>query len=396
METILLADYLLLGTEDKIKVLRFLKKTYPDARVSFLLLGRHVPRYLRWFGSMSFMKKYFRFAFLFCKRIAYLCMPGISFIEPNHFRIVFKNGGTCKVVIPYCDNKERIEDLIFEFLHDHEKQCELFFLNKRYELIPQDFSKPALTQVDYHVCWHCNLKCKGCGHLCNLYNSPRMGNLQSFVSDMERMAELFSTIRTIHLMGGEPLLNPELPSYIKEARRIFPFSKIVVYTNGLLIPKADEALWDAIKGNNACFFITCYPPTGVIKEKIIEVCEKEQVAYSFSPEVRFFYRQKRRWQYFDRGESYKRCVYSYCHSLNEGKLSVCSAPIVEEQAKGISHSICRVSSYDTINIYSPEIKSGFDILDRFACPIPFCRFCDTKKGERFRWEGHYSLPIDWR
>ena len=213
---------------------------------------------------------------------------------------------------------------------------------------------------------------------------------------MERMCELFSTIRTIHLMGGEPLLNPDLPSYIMEARRIFPNSRIVVYTNGLLIPRAGKVLFDAIRNNDACFLITCYPPTGEIKEKIIEVCENEQVDYSFLPKVHYFYRQKRRWRYFDAGKAYKRCSYSFCHTLDDGKLCVCTAPIAEEQAKDLSPSICRVSSYDTINIYSPEIKNGYDILDRFSNPIPFCRFCDTKKGERFKWEGHYSLPIDWR
>ena len=36
-------------------------------------------------------------------------------------------------------------------------------------------------------------------------------------------------------MGGEPLLNPEWPTFFEAARRELPYARIQVVTNGLLI-----------------------------------------------------------------------------------------------------------------------------------------------------------------
>jgi len=96
----------------------------------------------------------------------------------------------------------------------------------RYPLL--DYTKPVLDYFEYHVAWHCNLNCKGCGHNSNLYTRPRFGDLEHFRRDMNRLTELFSNISKIRLMGGEPLLNPQLGEFITSARRAFPGAQIRV------------------------------------------------------------------------------------------------------------------------------------------------------------------------
>jgi len=68
------------------------------------------------------------------------------------------------------------------------------------------FRKPELRYVELHLTDHCNLNCKGCGHYCPLA-PPQYADLQQYHSDMRRLRQLFRNVRTIRLMGGEPLLH---------------------------------------------------------------------------------------------------------------------------------------------------------------------------------------------
>lgn len=75
-------------------------------------------------------------------------------------------------------------------------------------------------------------------------------------------------VKRIRLMGGEPLLNPELPKFISITREVFPDSNIRVVTNGILIPYVDTAVLKTMNQYFVGFDITQYPPTKMIKEKI--------------------------------------------------------------------------------------------------------------------------------
>ena len=45
------------------------------------------------------------------------------------------------------------------------------------------------------------------------------------------------------LLGGEPLLNPEINEYIKISRKYFPKTRISIITNATLLNDMDENFW---------------------------------------------------------------------------------------------------------------------------------------------------------
>jgi molybdenum cofactor biosynthesis enzyme MoaA len=47
----------------------------------------------------------------------------------------------------------------------------------------------------------------------------------------------------ILLMGGEPLLHPELERFFPAARTAFPSAKIKIVTNGILLSKKEDSFW---------------------------------------------------------------------------------------------------------------------------------------------------------
>jgi len=99
-----------------------------------------------------------------------------------------------------------------------------------------------IDYIETHITDHCNLHCKGCSHFSGLAMA-RNKNIDQFRREMFRLADI-DDIRTIRLMGGEPLLNPEFMEYCRIARHIFPNSNVVLVTNGLLAhrlkPYVDE------------------------------------------------------------------------------------------------------------------------------------------------------------
>jgi uncharacterized radical SAM superfamily Fe-S cluster-containing enzyme len=109
------------------------------------------------------------------------------------------------------------------------------FLSKARARLKKLVKITALESVDIYIAEHCNLGCYSCNHFSPIAE-PEFANLESVDRDLARLAELSSgNIGSIMLVGGEPLLNPELPEFMRIARQHFPKSRIQTITNGFLL-----------------------------------------------------------------------------------------------------------------------------------------------------------------
>ena len=119
--------------------------------------------------------------------------------------------------------------------------------------------------VEYNLTEHCNLKCYGCDHASPLL-PKKFAQLAQFVRDLEQLsAHLHS--KQLRLVGGEPLLHPQLLDFIKEGRRIGIADEIVVITNGVLLHRMPEEFWRSIDA----LWLSLYP--GVTRTLDAEACE---------------------------------------------------------------------------------------------------------------------------
>lgn len=94
-------------------------------------------------------------------------------------------------------------------------------------------------ELEIHVVDHCNLKCAGCNHFSPLAE-PNFITVQDFVENLTLVAEKLPTIKTLLLLGGEPLLHPNLLELCQVARKILPNTTIAVLTNGIILNKWEE------------------------------------------------------------------------------------------------------------------------------------------------------------
>lgn len=114
-------------------------------------------------------------------------------------------------------------------------------------------------RLEFILSDYCNLNCKGCTHY-----SPLAAKVFEPLDQLERNAAMLGKavgkdIEYVYLIGGETLLYPELPEAMAIMRRHFPNTRIMLFTNGLLIPRMSDEFWQSARDNAVTLAITRYP-----------------------------------------------------------------------------------------------------------------------------------------
>lgn len=132
------------------------------------------------------------------------------------------------------------------------------------------FLETMLTQV-------CNLSCLGCTNYSDLKFSGYVPWEQG-KEDLSNWLEKL-TIPDFGLIGGEPLINPEVREWIKGSRDLLPTSQIRFTTNGLLLEKHFDVV-DLLKDiDNSVLKITVH----VDDKRIDSVIDKIFKRYDWKP-----------------------------------------------------------------------------------------------------------------
>ena len=117
--------------------------------------------------------------------------------------------------------------------------------------------------LEVNLADHCNLNCQCCDHFAPLAEKNFI-DYDSYAKDIDKLSQLQKNINSIALLGGEPLLNNKCIDYFKITRKYFPDTNIILFTNGLLLPKwssysYDKNIWLAIKKYDVQINLTRYP-----------------------------------------------------------------------------------------------------------------------------------------
>lgn len=252
--------------------------------------------------------------------------------------------------------------------------------------------KRKLEKIRFQVelAGHCNLKCRGCTHFSPLVEQEFL-SVEEFKRDIQRLGDLFDhECETINLMGGEPLLHPEIRHFMGIARENFMRGRIAIYTNGILLPQMKEDFWQACHDYDVQIRLTRYP----IK---LDVDKIKALTMKFS--VDFQWNQTTETQTRDdswlinplslEGTSDARRNFLYCFKptacieLRHGKLFICDiAAHVQRFNKQFGENI-PVAEEDYVDIYHEKDKEA--ILNKLRRAIPICRYCDREHWHHVPW-----------
>jgi len=217
--------------------------------------------------------------------------------------------------------------------------------------------------------------------------------LENFKQDLTGLERLFEDVYEIRLMGGEPLLNPEINSFIISARKIFPKTNIAVFTNGVLLPKIPSIFWTTCADNNVQIKISRYP-IKLDENVILEIARSYDVKIKIPNQIESFMQFINIEGNSNPQKSFRSCRAMYTTPfLRDRKLYSCSfAPHVHIFNEYFNKDI-PVTAGDFIDINNPEISPD-DIYNFLNHPIPLCRWCRTKRSS-IRWGRSQKNIGEW-
>jgi hypothetical protein len=252
------------------------------------------------------------------------------------------------------------------------------------------FTKPVLNYLELHLTDHCNLNCRGCGHFSPIADKW-FASLDEHDRDMHRLSELLSTIRQIRLMGGEPLLHPEVASFLKSTRAWFPSADIRIVTNGLLLPKMPELFWGACATARIGIDVTVYPPFLRLAPKWRGIGRAKGVPM-FMEYTELFYRFGNFSGDSNPESSFRSCRSKfYCPFLRQGKLYVCGGPALCQYPN--KYFGTHIPSTYSIDLYEEGI-TGRKILAELDRPVNTCSYC-CEHPSQFKWGVSNKSQEEW-
>jgi 4Fe-4S single cluster domain/Radical SAM superfamily len=255
--------------------------------------------------------------------------------------------------------------------------------------------KPALGYLEVHLVDHCNLNCKGCDHLSPIADKW-FADPNIYERDLKQLQKLFSGIRTICLMGGEPLLHPDVSRFLFITRSNFPKTNLQVMTNGLILDRMPDSFWKSCKETSAEIILDVYPPIYQKEESLVNLAKTKG--------VRMITRKVQSFQSFinlkgdsDPDKGFQKCPFRFNHQLKEGKLFTCVMPMVVHYFN--KRFGTNLPSGGWVDIYAPNL-TGWDVKKMLnQGSFSTCRYCSTKPEQlasaSFQWTTSELKMSEW-
>jgi organic radical activating enzyme len=187
--------------------------------------------------------------------------------------------------------------------------------------------KVFTKSIEYSVSYHCNLRCSQCSHL-SPFVDKQFPAIESFESDIYRLSEALHA-KVIRLLGGEPLLNPNIDMFIKTAKKSGIADAVMVTTNGLLLHKMSISFWK----NVDYILVSLYPDVNLKKSysSLIQQAKNYSTKIWFQMVTHFrttivTQPHKKDWVTDMIYHSCRDVHLFHCHMIHDGLLYKCAVP----------------------------------------------------------------------
>jgi organic radical activating enzyme len=241
--------------------------------------------------------------------------------------------------------------------------------------------KLVTEAVEVNAAWHCNINCRWCSHA-----SPTSQVRYARSAEVGAgLAVLASFMRVDHmrLLGGEPLLHPDLVELVEVARSSGITETVRVLTNGLLLHTVPVEFWRLVDEVH----VSVYPSTaGAIARRVDGLRE---AAAAGGARLKLLYFDRFRVAYRAPGQDgelteriYRTCQIGNvwrCLTLEAGRLYRCPQAAhvhLSDRYKG-----CR-SSHGADYLEVDRIASVGELVDWLVRPEPLasCQVCAGSVG----------------
>lgn len=241
------------------------------------------------------------------------------------------------------------------------------------------------THFEIIVADHCNLTCRQCNHL-----SPMVRKWNATAEEIGKSLEILSKIYrpySAKIIGGEPLLNPNLAEIVNQVRASGFSDRVTLVTNGMLLERASDALLSLF----TTIELSNYPGAGFVEqdfEAIKKRLDRLGVAFTLSNFTYFrrtFSNQKNEdEQLVD--DIFRACKIAHvwgCHALYRGRLYRCPQSIyIPLLNKDLDNESIEITDH-------PDLQDRLMAFLNNTKPLAACAHCLGTSGIK---EDHAMLP----
>ena len=246
--------------------------------------------------------------------------------------------------------------------------------------------------LEYHLVDSCNLKCAGCSHYSSLLDSPTYPSLEDIITDLSFLqSKVGDNLTTLRLLGGEPLLHPQICECLSEICKLFPKTNLVLVTNGILLKKMPEKFYSICIKSNIQISITDYGLPNIDVEEIIHKLKdlgiKTTIYRNSTKNLIWHYKHIRLTE--GKIDCLSKCIYkNICNNYRNGKIYLC--PHIAYIDFFNNHFGTNVKLDNTDYISLDEVSCFDELLERIHSAKPnfcykYCNYYDKTHPEKGEW-----------
>lgn len=234
---------------------------------------------------------------------------------------------------------------------------------------------------ELHVTEHCNLRCSSC---CNI--SPLVAERTMPADEVEamcaRMAEVV-VADVFKIMGGEPLLHPEIARIIRAVRGTGLGDRVRLFTNGLLLKSMKEDFWGALDELTISNYVSA-----PVRPAILDLARHKSIEHGFvlniKPVHEFSHVVSPACHKGDDAvrETFQRCWLRHrCLIVRGGSFYMCTrAAYAEDFLERVAHEplpdgVTLDRSGDGVPLDAPDLASRLEAYMNRSEPLGACRYC---------------------
>lgn len=218
---------------------------------------------------------------------------------------------------------------------------------------------------------HCNLNCKGCSHFSPLVQEEKFLDYGSFCRDLVQLKKKITHTDRINFLGGEPLLHKDLYQFLLFARKIYPYARMNIVTNGILLRQIPKELLQAVKETGTMILLSAYPAMTKQIAELEDWMNDNRIPYHILPMSGFAPMLEKDRKPFPNESTEIIC--SNCNMLQYGILVRCPMFLTVEY---FNESFGANYPYKDgwINIYDENMSSE-EIFFKLNKPHELCHYC---------------------
>ena len=269
-----------------------------------------------------------------------------------------------------------------DFECERDEQVAVTDFLAKYPLYVQGFKekKLVLPTLEIFITEHCTLRCRDCSHLVKYYENPQNYDKNKVLQYLDNFLKVVDRLEEVIILGGEPLLHPDLSSLLEYCKKEEKIGDITVISNGTIVP--DNRVIGAMKSSQARLRLSDY---GKLSPKIKEIrtlCEENDVECFVLHEV-WTDMGKIFWHDYDTQELkniFQDCPFAFDLLLLNGKICRCAHVAHLNNLQKIDSSTHDCVDFTNVSKENIEMKKAELLRYMNIEYLEGCQYCNGIKN----------------